>query len=127
MFCLGRLWRRRHLRRPRLFRHEPRNGLHEAELAPVGARQTVDLRAGHVGADPAGGGLDERGLPGKYLYGWGAPGGQPGQFNGPHSLTVDQEGNLYTAEVFGGRVQKFRPKQGADPAKVMGQELRLYK
>jgi hypothetical protein len=34
---------------------------------------------------------------------------------------------MYTAEVFGGRVQKFRPKQGADPAKVMGQELRLYK
>ncbi len=63
-------------------------------------------------------------LNGKYLYGWGAPGGQPGQFNGPHALTVDQEGNLYTAEVFGGRVQKFRPKPNADPAKVMGQELR---
>ena len=63
-------------------------------------------------------------LNGKYLYGWGAPGGQPGQFNGPHSLTVDQDGNMYTAEVFGGRVQKFRPKKGADPAKVIGQELR---
>ncbi len=54
----------------------------------------------------------------------GRPGGQPGQFNGPHSLTVDQEGNMYTAEVFDGRVQKFRPKPDADPAKVMGQELR---
>jgi hypothetical protein len=31
---------------------------------------------------------------------------------------------MYTAEVFGGRVQKFRPKPNADPAKVMGQELR---
>ena len=31
---------------------------------------------------------------------------------------------MYTAEVFGGRVQKFRPKPDADPAKVMGQELR---
>jgi hypothetical protein len=31
---------------------------------------------------------------------------------------------MYTAEVFNGRVQKFRPKPGADPAKVMGQELR---
>ncbi len=62
---------------------------------------------------------------GKYLYGWGAPGGQLGQFAGPHQLTVDQEGNLYTAEVFNGRVQKFRPKKGADPAKVVGQEVRL--
>ncbi|MBI2149030.1 MAG: hypothetical protein HYU27_00290 [Acidobacteria bacterium] len=63
-------------------------------------------------------------LNGKYLYGWGGPGGQPGQFNGPHSITVDQEGNLYLAEVFNGRVQKFRPKPGADRAKLIGQELR---
>ena len=47
-----------------------------------------------------------------------------GQFDGPHSITVDQEGNLYLAEVFNGRVQKFRPKKGADPTKVVGQELR---
>jgi len=64
-------------------------------------------------------------LNGKYLYGWGAPGGLPGQFAGPHQLTVDQEGNLYIAEVFNGRLQKFRPKPGADPAKVIGQEVRL--
>lgn len=63
-------------------------------------------------------------LNGKYLYGWGGPGGQPGQFNGPHSVRTDQEGNLYVAEVFGGRIQKFRPKPGADPAKMVGQELR---
>jgi hypothetical protein len=31
---------------------------------------------------------------------------------------------MYTAEVFNGRVQKFRPKKGADPAKLIGQELR---
>jgi hypothetical protein len=61
-------------------------------------------------------------LNGKYLYGWGQLGGQPGQLNGPHSLTVDQEGNLYVAEVFGGRVQKFKPKPGADPAKLVGME-----
>jgi sugar lactone lactonase YvrE len=63
-------------------------------------------------------------LKGNYLYGWGGSGGQPGQFNGPHSITTDQDGNLYLAEVFNGRVQKFRPKKGADPAKVVGQELR---
>jgi hypothetical protein len=63
-------------------------------------------------------------LNGKYLYGWGAPGGTPGAFAGPHQFSVDQEGNLYVAEVFNGRVQKFRPKPGADRAKLIGQELR---
>lgn len=63
-------------------------------------------------------------LKGNFLYGWGVRGGLPGQFNGPHSLTVDQEGNLYIAEVFNGRVQKFRPKPGADRSKLVGQELR---
>ena len=63
-------------------------------------------------------------LNGKYLYGWGGPGGQPGQFNGPHSITTDQDGNLYLAEVFNGRVQKFRPKPGADRAKMVGPEHR---
>ena len=63
-------------------------------------------------------------LNGRYLYGWGAPGGLAGQFGGPHSISVDQDGNLYLAEVFNGRVQKFRPKPGADPAKVIGQEAR---
>jgi hypothetical protein len=63
-------------------------------------------------------------LNGKFLYGWGGLGGQPGQLNGPHSMTVDQEGNFYTAEVFGGRVQKFRPKPNADKTKLIGPELR---
>ena len=63
-------------------------------------------------------------LDGNYLYGWGGPGRYPGQFAGPHALTVDQDGNLYVAEVFSGRVQKFRPKPGADPRKLIGQELR---
>ena len=63
-------------------------------------------------------------LGGTYHYGWGGPGGHVGGLNGPHSMTVDQEGNFYTAEVFGGRVQKFRPKKGADPLKLIGQELR---
>jgi sugar lactone lactonase YvrE len=66
-------------------------------------------------------------LSGHYLYGWGGPGGQPGQFNGPHSITTDQEGNLYLAEVFNGRVQKFRPKSGVDTTKLVGQELRFTK
>jgi len=30
-------------------------------------------------------------------------------------MSVDQEGNLYVAEVHAGRVQKFRPKAGVNP------------
>jgi 6-bladed beta-propeller len=63
-------------------------------------------------------------LDGHYLYGWGGRGSAPGQFNGPHSLTTDQDGNLYVAEVFNGRITKLRPKANADPAKVVGQEAR---
>ena len=71
--------------------------------------------------------IEKYDLSGHYQYGWGAPGGLVGQFNGPHSITVDQEGNLYLAEVFNGRVQKFRPKRGADPSKLVGPELRYTK
>src|SRR5439155_20325903 len=41
-------------------RYEPRNRLHEAELAAVRARQRVDLVAGDAGADPVRGGFHER-------------------------------------------------------------------
>jgi DNA-binding beta-propeller fold protein YncE len=64
-------------------------------------------------------------LDGNFLYGWGTGGNDPGQFNGPHQITVDQDRNLYVAEVFNGRVQKFRPKPNADPARLVGQELRF--
>jgi hypothetical protein len=63
-------------------------------------------------------------LDGHYLYGWGGRGGQRGTFNGPHQLSTDQESNLYVAEVFNGRVQKFRPKANADRARLVGQEAR---
>jgi sugar lactone lactonase YvrE len=63
-------------------------------------------------------------LKGKLLYGWGTYGQFPGGLWGTHQISVDQEGNLYTAEVFNGRAQKFRPKKGADPAKLVQPELR---
>lgn len=59
-------------------------------------------------------------LNGKLLYQWGAFGTQPGRFWGIHRFHVDSEGNLYTAEVYGGRAQKFRPKKGADPKHLIG-------
>ena len=53
---------------------------------------------------------------GHLLYAWGTLGMSPGMLWGVHGLHVDQDGNLYVAEVDAGRVQKFVPKKGANPA-----------
>lgn len=63
-------------------------------------------------------------LDGNFLYAWGAPGPQPGRLDCPHGLSTDQRGNLYVADCFGGRLQKFAPQPGADPAKLVGAILR---
>src|SRR2546425_12579461 len=55
-------------------------------------------------------------LQGHLLYSWGTHGTVPGLFWAVHEFSSDSDGNLYTAEVFGGRSQKFRPRPGADPA-----------
>jgi sugar lactone lactonase YvrE len=60
-------------------------------------------------------------LNGKLLYSWGTYGSFPGQFWGVHQFAVDSAGNVYAAETFGGRTQKFRPKKSADPATLIGQ------
>jgi len=57
---------------------------------------------------------------GKLLYSWGTYGTFPGQFWELHQMSVDSEGNFYGADSFGGRTQKFRPKPGADRAKLIG-------
>lgn len=75
-------------------------------------------------------------LNGKFLYSWGTQGGgngkgipdiggMPGAIFGVHAISVDQDGNFYTAEVSSGRAQKFRPKKEADPAKMVGQPVKL--
>ena len=64
-------------------------------------------------------------LTGRLLYYFGGWGLEPGQFWGVHQMSVDQEGNLYTAEVFAGRAQKFRPKKGANPEFLISQPLRV--
>jgi hypothetical protein len=45
----------------------------------------------------------------------GSIGDYPGYLWGVHGLSVDQDGNLYVAEVDSGRVQKFTPRPGATP------------
>jgi hypothetical protein len=64
-------------------------------------------------------------LDGKMLYQWGTFGPLPGEMWGVHEFTTDQQGNLYTAEVFNGRPQKFRPKAGADPSHLVGKQMRV--
>ena len=59
-------------------------------------------------------------LQGHFLYSWGSWGEYPGGMWGVHGLVTDQEGNFYVAEVNNGRVQKFRPRQGANPEFVVG-------
>ena len=62
-------------------------------------------------------------LDGKFLYSWGIWGDFAGGFWGVHGFSVDQEGNFYTAEVDSGRVQKFRPKPGANPAQLVSKPV----
>ena len=60
-------------------------------------------------------------LEGNFLYSWGAYGEYPGGIAGVHGMSVDQEGNLYLAQVDNkGGVQKFIPREGANPDFVVG-------
>ena len=44
---------------------------------------------------------------GHFLYSWGSQGQWAGAMWNVHGMSVDQEGNLYIAEVNNGRAQKF--------------------
>jgi hypothetical protein len=37
-----------------------------------------------------------------------------------HQFSIDSDGNLYAADSFGGRTQKFRLRPGADRSKAVG-------
>lgn len=63
-------------------------------------------------------------LEGHFLYSWGSFGEWPGGLWGPHAFSVDQEGNLYIAEVDNGRAQKFRPRKGVNRDLLVGQPYR---
>jgi sugar lactone lactonase YvrE len=68
-------------------------------------------------------------LRGELQYHWGVFGGTRGGFVGglarPHQLDVDQDGNVYIASWDGGWMNKFVPKLGADPSKLIGRPLVL--
>jgi DNA-binding beta-propeller fold protein YncE len=64
-------------------------------------------------------------LNGNFMYSWGTWGDFPGGMWGVHGFAVDQEGNVYVAEVDNGGAQKYRPRKGANPAMMLGKPLRV--
>src|SRR5437016_7639971 len=44
---------------------------------------------------------------GKWLKSWGEPGNKPGQFNTPHNIASDNQGNIYVADRGNRRIQVF--------------------
>jgi sugar lactone lactonase YvrE len=56
---------------------------------------------------------------GELQYFWGTYGTYPGAFWELHQFSVDTDGNLYAADSFGGRVQKYRPRPGADRGRLV--------
>lgn len=44
---------------------------------------------------------------GKYLFDWGKNGTGPGEFNTPHGIDLDLQGNVYIADRENNRIQKF--------------------
>jgi hypothetical protein len=56
---------------------------------------------------------------GELQYFWGTYGTYPGAFWELHQFSIDAEGSLYGADSFGGRVQKFTPKPGADKSRLV--------
>ena len=63
-------------------------------------------------------------LEGHLLYSWGSMGMFPGGLWGVHGVSVDSAGNFYVAEVDSGRIQKFTPKAGANPAFLVAKPVK---
>ena len=49
--------------------------------------------------------------------------GACGGFSLPHQMSVDSEGNLYVAQFGGPWIDKYVPKPGADPSRLIGQPI----
>ena len=95
----------------------------------VGERGNVHLfiitEDGHLwAADRASHKILKYDLEGNFLYSWGTFGDFPGGIAGVHGMSVDEEGNVYLAQVDNkGGVQKFVPKAGANPDYLIGKPV----
>jgi DNA-binding beta-propeller fold protein YncE len=54
---------------------------------------------------------------------FGATGSDPGQMDNPHQFQTDSKGNLFIADAWNNRLQKFTPKPGGDKARIMAPEF----
>ena len=95
----------------------------------VGARGNIHMfiitEDGHLwAADRNSHKLLKYDLDGNFLYSWGTFGDFPGGVAGVHGMSVDEEGNVYLAQVDNkGGVQKFVPRQGANPDYLIGKPV----
>ena len=96
----------------------------------VGVPGTAEIYTIYMGADGYLWGADQTtskivkwDMNGQLLYSWGIFGDFPGGMWGVHQISVDQEQNFYVAEVNNGRAQKFRPREGANPAYLVGKPV----
>ena len=46
---------------------------------------------------------------GKFLFQWGTPGSEPGEFDLPHGIAVDRNGRVFVADRGNSRIQIFNP------------------
>jgi peptidylamidoglycolate lyase len=56
---------------------------------------------------------------------WGVSGDAPGALDNPHSFALDHDGNMYIADAWNNRLQKFVPSESADKTRLMAQEFRF--
>ena len=56
---------------------------------------------------------------------WGVTGDAPGAFDNLHNFDVDENGNLFIADAWNNRVQKFTPKKNTDKARLIAPEFNL--
>jgi peptidylamidoglycolate lyase len=64
-------------------------------------------------------------LNGKLMTYWGMTGSAPGLMDNPHQFATDDAGNLFIADAWNNRLQKFVPKPGADKSRLMAPEFKL--
>ena len=58
-------------------------------------------------------------LQGKLQTYWGVSGDTPGAMDNPHSFAIDDFGNLFVADAWNYRLQKFKPSANADKTRLI--------